>query len=275
VSGPQRESAVRIVLLYPELLGTYGDGGNAVILAQRLVWRGIGAEVVHVAADDPVPADGDIYVLGGGEDGPQVEATRSLAAGGVLHRAVDRGAVVFAVCAGMQLVGTRFPGADGSPVEGLGLLDCATERTGEPRAVGELLVLADPALGIGELTGFENHAGRTRVGPGARPLGTVVAGVGNGSTGVTADRQRTEGAVAGDARVVGTYLHGPGLARNPALADLLLGWVVGDLPPLGDAHRGVDAECDLLRAERLAAVRAGNLDGVLHRTWRDRILGRN
>ena len=272
------DSVVRIALLYPELLGTYGDGGNATIVAQRLRWRGIPTEVVEVTADDAVPESCELYVLGGGEDGPQVEACRQLATSGVLARRVDEGAAVFAVCAGMQLVGNAFPGADGAPVPGLGLLDCTTERTGERRAVGELLITADPTLDLGaaELTGFENHAGRTRLGPGARPLGRVVAGVGNGSIGVGADGMATEGAVAASARVIGTYLHGPALARNPALADLLARWAVGgELPPLDPDRAAVDGECDLLRAERLAAVRAGNLDGVLHRTWRDRLLGRN
>jgi lipid II isoglutaminyl synthase (glutamine-hydrolysing) len=271
---------VRIVALYPELLGTYGDGGNAVVLAQRLRWRGIPVETLMVAADQPVPDDADLYVLGGGEDGPQVEAARQLARQGSLHRAVDRGAAVFGVCAGMQLLGTTFPGRGGAEEEGLGLLDCATERTGEDRAVGELLITADPTLSVGgqpvgELTGFENHAGRTRPGAGARPLGSVVAGVGNGSVGLTPDGRGTEGAVSLDTKVLGTYLHGPALARNPVLADLLLSWVVEELPPLDDRHAAVDAETALLRAERLAAVRAGNLDGVLRRTWRDRLLGRN
>jgi lipid II isoglutaminyl synthase (glutamine-hydrolysing) len=271
---------VRIVVLYPELLGTYGDGGNAMVLAQRLRWRNIPVETILVAADQPVPDDADLYVLGGGEDGPQVEAARELARQGSLHRAVNRGAAVFGVCAGMQLLGTSFPGRGGADVEGLGLLDCATERTGEDRAVGELLITANPDLvvggqSVGELTGFENHAGRTRIGPGARPLGSVVAGIGNGSVGVAPDGRGTEGAVALDTRVLGTYLHGPALARNPALADLLLSWVVGDLPPLDADHAGVDDEATRLRAERLAAVRAGNLDGVLRRTWRDRLLGRN
>lgn len=288
MSEPSRtgDSAVRIALLYPELLGTYGDGGNATIVAQRLRWRGIPADIIEVTADDAIPASCDLYVLGGGEDGPQVEASRRLAAGGVLAGRVADGAVVFAVCAGMQLVGNAFPGADGESVPGLGILDCTTERTGEPRAVGELLVEADPSLGLGvdpsgtngpmQLTGFENHAGRTRVGRRARPLGRVVAGVGNGSIGTDTRGQATEGAVATDARVVGTYLHGPALARNPALADLLARWVVGgDLPALDPERAGIDAESELLRAERLAAVRAGNLDGVLHRTWRDRLLGRN
>ncbi len=283
-AAPAGDSTVRIALLYPELLGTYGDGGNAHIVAQRLRWRGIPAEIVEVTADDAVPASCDLYVLGGGEDGPQVEACRQLAASGVLGRRVAEGAVVFAVCAGMQVLGNAFPGPGGEPVPGLGLLDCTTERTGERRAVGELLANADPSLGLGTdsdgsplaLTGFENPGGRTRLGARAVPLGRVVAGVGNGSIGVGDDGVATEGAVAADGRVIGTYLHGPALARNPALADLLGRWVVGaDLPPLDAERAGVDDECELLRAERLAAVRAGNLDGVLHRTWRDRLLGRN
>lgn len=276
MSTTTRDSAVRIVLLYPELLGTYGDGGNATILAQRLRWRGIDAEVLSVGADDTVPESADIYVLGGGEDGPQVEACRQLATQGVLGRAAAAGSVVFAVCAGMQLIGTEFPGPDGQPVRGLGLVDCATVRTGERRAVGELLTTTTATLDIGELTGFENHAGRTQLGPDARPLGLVEAGVGNGSVGITSDGSRSEGVLAGDgSHVVGTYLHGPALARNPRLADLLLGWVVGDLPDLDPDHRIVDEEAALLRGERLAAVRAGNLDGVLNRTWKDRLLGRN
>ncbi|MEY2403770.1 MAG: hypothetical protein QOD38_1321, partial [Acidimicrobiaceae bacterium] len=94
-----RASAVRVALVFPELLGTYGDGGNAVVLAQRLRWRGIPAEIVRVGMDDPLPDGSDIYVLGGGEDAPQTFATARLAEVG-LARAVDAGAVVFAVCAG-------------------------------------------------------------------------------------------------------------------------------------------------------------------------------
>lgn len=262
-----RDSRPSIVLLFPELLGTYGDGGNAVILAQRLRWRGIGCDVLTVGAGDAVPQSGSIYLLGGGEDGPQVQATRQLAASGAVHRAVEGGAVLFAVCAGMQIAGRSFPGADGSPTEGLGLLDCTTVRTDEPRAVGELW--ADPSghhAALGPLTGFENHGGRTLPGEGAEVLGTVRAGVGNG------DGSEGVCATFGAGRVIGTYLHGPALARNPTLADRLLTDALGTtLDPLPD----VDAEAGALRTERLGAVRAGHLDGVAHRTWRDRLLRRN
>ena len=183
------------------------------------------------------PSDADLYVLGGGEDGPQTLAVEEIRAGRGLAGVVDRGAVVFGVCAGLQLLGEVFPGRDGVPVAGLGILDLRTER-GTVRSIGEVVAEVDPDLGIGRLTGFENHLGVTRVGPSATPLATVVAGRGNGADGV-------EGAHRG--HVVGTYLHGPVLARNPALADLLLGWVVGPLAPLEIG------EVDALRAERLVA----------------------
>lgn len=261
-------SALTIALLFPELLGTYGDGGNALILAKRLAWRGIPAEIITIEAGEVVPDSCDLYLLGGGEDGPQTEAARELIRQGAVHRAASRGAVVFAVCAGMQILGTSFPGKNGVEVAGLGLLDCRTVRTDEPRAVGELLVEATDPCPLGRLTGFENHGGRTRVGACAVPLGPVTAGVGNGDG--------TEGVVTRDpnaGRVLGTYLHGPVLARNPALADLLLAWALG-VDPAGLAPLD-DHEADRLRADRFRAVEAGHLDGVAHRTLRDRLLRRN
>ena len=227
----------RVGLVFPELLGTYGDGGNAVVLAQRLRWRGFTAEVVPIAIGDSVPRDCDIYVLGGGEDAPQTLATERLDEMRFQSVVAD-GAVVFAVCAGLQLVGTTFTAGDGSTVPGLGLLDCTTRPRGS-RMIGELVV-EPTAVDLPLLTGFENHGGITEVGAGAVPLGKVKAGFGNGAGGV-------EGAVSG--RVLGTYLHGPALARNPALADLLLTWVVGGaLEPLDEPI------IDRLRTERLRAA---------------------
>src|SRR4051812_32587722 len=133
-------STVSIAVAYPDLLGTYGDGGNAVVLAQRLRWRGIPAEVFEVHAGQPVPASCDVYVLGGGEDAPQALAAEQLARERPLHSAVERGAVVFAVCAGLQIVGRSFLIAGGREVDGLGLLDCRTQRAAVKRAVGELIV---------------------------------------------------------------------------------------------------------------------------------------
>ena len=236
--GCRGPSAIRLVWVYPDLLSTYGDRGNLLVLARRARLRGFPVEIAEVNSDQQVPVDGDIYLLGGGEDLPQILAARRLAGGGGLATAASRGAVIFAVCAGYQIVGTEFGGVDGEPVPGLGLLDIRSGR-GERRGVGEIIADVDPALGAGRLTGFENHQGVTRCGPDAKPLATVVTGVGNGDG--------TEGAYAG--RVVGTYLHGPALVRNPGLADMLLGWVAGPLQPVDPRHEDLVQQ---LRAERLA-----------------------
>src|SRR5689334_23056699 len=175
----RRPSSLRIVWVYPDLLSTYGDRGNVLILERRARLRGLGAETVLVDADQPVPRDGDIYLMGGGEDLPQILAARRLLADGGLSFVAEHGAVVFAVCAGYQLLGTEFGGADGEPMAGLSILDISSGR-GERRGVGEIVADVDARLGVPRLTGFENHQGVTRVGPGAVPLARVTLGVGNG-----------------------------------------------------------------------------------------------
>ena len=232
--------ALRLVWIYPDLLSTYGDRGNVLVLERRARLRGLPVDVIEVNSDQRIPRDGHIYLMGGGEDLPQTLAARRLTADGGLHEAVGQGAVLFAVCAGYQMVGMEFGGVDDTPVRGLGLLDISSGR-GERRAVGEILADVDPALNVPRLTGFENHQGVTRIGPRARPLSRTVLGTGNGDG--------TEGAYAG--RVLGTYLHGPALVRNPGLADLLLFWAAGSLPPL---HPDAEALAQRLRDERLAAA---------------------
>ena len=239
-NGSRGARPLRLVWVYPDLLSTYGDRGNLLVLMRRAQLRGHEVEPVEVKSDEPVPEDGDIYLLGGGEDLPQILAANRLRADGGLNRAARQGAVIFAVCAGYQLVGHQFGGVDGEPMEGLGIIDVSSGR-GEQRGVGEVVADVDPALGVPRLTGFENHQGVTRIGPGARPLARVSLGVGNGDG--------TEGAYAG--KVLGTYLHGPALARNPGLADLLLSWVVG---PLGQLDPSAEEWARQLREERLAAT---------------------
>jgi CobQ-like glutamine amidotransferase family enzyme len=247
----EKRDPVRIALIYPAVLGTYGDGGNAVVLAERLHWRGLDADIVEVEIDQPLPTDVDMYVLGGGEDSAQTLAVSRLA-DGALRTAAERGVPVFAVCAGFQILGETFLDGTGSDHPGLGLIDCRTDRLHGPRAVGELLT--DSTVdGIGTLTGYENHGGRTVLGPDARPLGQVRDGIGNGEGGV-------DGAVQGS--VVATYLHGPALARNPALADHLLAKVVGPLAPIDDS------EAEELRRERLRAVQAARRTRGWRRQWR-------
>ncbi len=238
------ESRLRLVWIYPDLLSTYGDQGNALIVERRALMRGIEVERVDVRSDQPVPTSGDIYLIGGGEDRPQRLAAERLRRDPGLATAVGAGAALLAVCAGYQIIGNEFIDDLDQSEAGLGLLDVRSGR-GAPgkRCVGEVLAEVDPALGLPVLSGFENHQGVTHVGPGAKPLARVTHGNGNG----TGDG--TEGAYAG--RVIGTYMHGPVMSRNPALADLLLTWATGvPLTPLGDHWH------EQLRSERLRTVRA-------------------
>ncbi|EID13870.1 type 1 glutamine amidotransferase [Mycolicibacterium phlei] len=234
------ESTVRIGLVLPDVMGTYGDGGNSVVLRQRLRLRGFDAEIVEITLDEPVPAELDLYTLGGAEDYAQRLATKHLLRYPGLQQAVSRGAPVLAICAAIQVLGHWYETSAGERVEGVGLLDVTTTPQAE-RTIGE--VVSEPLLpGLTErLTGFENHRGGTTLGADAAPLARVISGAGNRAG------DGYDGAVQGS--VVATYLHGPCLARNPQLADYLLSKVVGELAPLQ-----MD-EVDLLRKERLAAPR--------------------
>ncbi len=240
-----RGDAVEVVLVYQSLLGIYGDRGNATVLMKRLAWRGFDPVLTVVEPGDRLPDTGQVYLLGGGEDSAQISAARGLQADGGLHRAVDRGAAVLAVCAGYQIAGKSFTVGDNEEaIEGLGLLDVTSTR-GPVRAVGEILSRWIGADGDDQwITGFENHGGYTRLGPAAKPLAMVQHGIGNCDDG-------TEGAVSGT--VIGTYPHGPLLARNPALADHVLELALNTkLKPL------LRPEVTELRRQRLVAVRRLN-----------------
>jgi CobQ-like glutamine amidotransferase family enzyme len=251
-------SAIGIVQLYPTLMGTYGDGGNIAVLRRRALARGLDVQVVVVGPEDPVPVGADLYVLGGGEDAGQVVAATRLRESKALNTAADAGAAVFAVCAGLQVLGHDFEVAGGKIEPGVGLLDATTRRR-EPRAVGEVLARPLPEVGLPVLTGYENHGGGTALGPDARPLAKVLSGIGNGSGGPGGDG--LEGAVQGT--VIATYLHGPVLARNPELADRLLAMATGaELAPLDSPY------VESLRAEREAYARSGKLSAESARTPR-------
>ena len=233
---------VRIGLVLPDVMGTYGDGGNAVVLRQRLRLRGIAAEIVEITLADAVPDSLDLYTLGGAEDYAQRLATRHLLRYPGLQLAAARGAPVLAICAAIQVLGHWYETSSGERVDGVGLLDVTTSPQPERTIVEG--VSTPPIDGLTQpLTGFENHRGGTTLGTDARPLAAVVTGAGNRlGDGV-------DGAVQGS--VVATYLHGPCLARNPELADMLLSAVVGPLDQLDLP------EVEQLRRERLAAPRRG------------------
>jgi CobQ-like glutamine amidotransferase family enzyme len=243
-------TAVRLCHLYPAEMNIYADRGNIAVLRSRLAWRGLGLEVVETGLGAPVdPGAHDMYYLGGGQDRDQAVVAEDLAAvkGAALREAASGGAVVLAVCGGFQLAGHGYTALDGSRMPGIGLLDLDTVA-GTTRLIGNLVIACDLDGEERLAVGFENHAGRTTLAPGARPLGRVVHGHGNtGSDGV-------EGAVQG--RVVGTYLHGPLLPKNPWLADLLLRWALehrgadADLAPLDDGLEDAAREVAVRRARR-------------------------
>ncbi|AGP31770.1 type 1 glutamine amidotransferase [Corynebacterium terpenotabidum] len=266
-----------IGLVLPDVLGTYGDDGNALVLRQRARMRGIDAEIHRITLGDAVPEMLDVYTVGGGEDVAQILAAEHLIADGGITRAANAGRPILAICAGLQVFGRSFRASD-RMVDGLGLLDATTSSL-QHRMIGELR--SDPNLqGFGvtagalgtagvltePLTGFANHQGATLLGPDAAPLGYVTEGVGNTDAhgalhaGLSQERAKKEvyyeGAVQGS--IVATYMHGPVLARNPQLADLLLaaamGTTVAELPPMTSTFaEQLTAEVATLRAERLKA----------------------
>jgi len=234
------ESTVRIGLVLPDVMGTYGDGGNALVLRQRLRMRGIDAEIVEITLADPVPETLDIYTLGGAEDSAQRLATRHLQRYPGLQRAAAKGIPVLAICAAIQVLGNWYETSAGERVDGVGLFDVTTAPQ-RVRSIGEVATAPLLAGLTQPLTGFENHRGGTTLGADATGLGRVTKGVGNGVG------DGLEGVVQGS--VIGTYMHGPALARNPELADHLLTRALGgrELEPLDLP------EVDRLRRERLRA----------------------
>ncbi|MDK8241745.1 type 1 glutamine amidotransferase [Corynebacterium coyleae] len=251
-----------IGLVLPDVLGTYGDDGNALVLQERARLRGIDVHIERFLLNDDIPATCDIYTLGGGEDSAQLIAAARLNASPGLQAAAADGRPVFAVCAGLQVLGHTFR-AHGEEVEGVGLLDITTSPL-DTRATGELLSEPTQAGITAELTepltGFENHMGATVLGPEAQALGVVTRGVGNGvpagagaaATAAPCTATRTDAKVDGvvQGSVIATYMHGPALARNPQLADLLIARAL-DVPLAELAPLDLE-DVTQLRRERLA-----------------------
>ena len=251
-----------IGLVLPDVLGTYGDDGNALVLRERARLRGFDVHIERFLLNDDIPATCDIYTLGGGEDAAQLIAAARLGASPGLQAAAADGRPVFAVCAGLQVLGHTFR-AHGEEVEGVGLLDITTSPL-DTRATGELLSEPTQAGVTAELTetltGFENHMGATVLGPEAQALGVVTRGVGNGvpagagaaATAAPSTATRTDAKVDGvvQGSVIATYMHGPALARNPQLADLLIARAL-DVPLAELAPLDLE-DVTQLRRERLA-----------------------
>ncbi len=237
---------LRICHLYPDVLNLYGDGGNVRALENRLRWRGLEASVTPVplgAGDDL--AGYDLIFIGGGQDFEQELLLADLAGGrgADLRGAIADGVTVLAVCGGYQMLGEYYQNQAGRRCGFLGAVDFHTEA-GETRMIGNFAFRCGAESGGSVVAGFENHSGRTRLGPGVRPLGHVLKGYGN------------NGGDGGEGvrflNVFGTYSHGPVLPKNPALCDAILETALArkygaySLEPLPDAEE---------RAARAAAFK--------------------
>jgi CobQ-like glutamine amidotransferase family enzyme len=203
--------------LYPDLMNIYGDRGNILTLLRRAEWHGLEASVVELGRGAATQMDEvDVFFFGGGQDREQALIYDDLRQfkQASLQQAVASGAQVLAVCGGYQLLGHYYQTGDGERYDGIGLIDVRTEA-GKKRFIGDVVVLsAIDGLTPSTLVGFENHSGRTFLGPNAKPLGKVLKGHGNNGS----DHQ--EGCVQGG--VIGTYMHGSLLPKNPHLADHLI-----------------------------------------------------
>ena len=207
-------SVITLVHLYPREMNIYGDTGNVRVLAKRLEWRGIETRIVPVSVGDPLPSDADILLGGGGQDAAQGEiGTDFVSRGAELRAMADDGVVMLAICGSYQMLGHEFVTQEGLRIGGVSVLDVTTRGT-QTRLIGNNSVDTAATIDAGRLVGYENHSGMTELGSGVRPLGSTQTGRGNNG------RDRTEGAVRDN--VIGTYLHGPVLAKSPRFADDLI-----------------------------------------------------
>ncbi len=243
------ERTLRVCALYPDLMNIYADRGNVLLLERRCAWRGIGFEAVPSGLGEGIDPDAhDLFYIGGAQDRDQALCAQDMVdtKRDALHAAAAAGKIVLAVCGGFQLLGHHYELGD-ERIPGIGLVDLHTVRDPGPRLIGNVAIAVRlPGLdGERVLAGFENHGGRTHLGPGEQPLGRVLKGHGNtgasGFEGVLRDH------------VVGTYLHGPLLPKNAWFADWLIATALGldePLAPLDDElERAAHAD-----ARRVAGV---------------------
>jgi CobQ-like glutamine amidotransferase family enzyme len=240
---------LRVLWLYPDHMNIYADRGNIAVLERRCTWRGIRFSLATAGPGDCFAPDAhDLLYVGGGQDRDQalvahdlVEVKRE-----AIEQALARAAALLAVCGGYQLLGHTYELPGGEALPGLGIVDLHTVREPGERLIGNVVIEADPGGGARRLAGFENHGGRTYLGPREQPLGRVLSGFGNNG------RDNGEGIQRG--HLIGTYLHGPLLPKNAWLADVLIEWA---LEARYGEHRRLDPLDDRLEERAHAsAVRA-------------------
>ena len=238
--------------LYPDLMNIYGDRGNILTLLKRAEWRGLETQLIEIGRGpaNKQMEDVDLFFFGGGQDREQAliyDDLKQHKQDSLQGAVEENGAQVLAVCGGYQLLGHYYQTADGRRFDGIGMIDVTTQA-GRKRFIGDVVVKTDiEGLTPTSLVGFENHSGRTFLGPNAKPLGRVLVGKGNNGS------DRTEGAI--QSNITGTYLHGSLLPKNPHLADYLIGKALtrrggGALSPLDDSAELAAHGWMLQRAQR-------------------------
>jgi lipid II isoglutaminyl synthase (glutamine-hydrolysing) len=236
---------LRLLHLYPDAMNLYGDRGNVLAFYQRMAWRGLSLEIMHA----------DIVFMGGGQDAQQMAVVEDLHAhkADALRALASEGAQFLTVCGGYQFLGHYYRPHTGEELRGLSILDAHT-MAGNTRFIGNVALRCETSEGERSLVGFENHSGKTYLGEGVTPLGAVVHGVGNNGEDAF-EGARTES-------IIGTYLHGALLPKNPWLTDAILTQAmvrrhgqhaVNDFLPLEDSLATAAQEEALLVAKSKAA----------------------
>lgn len=203
--------SIKIVQLYPHDMNIYGDWGNVLTIQRRLEWHGYTPEIISYNQGDVFPEDADIIIGGGGQDSGQDKVQADLLKiSDRLHALAADGVPMLVICGLYQLFGKFFKTKDDHMIEGIGLLDVETHG-GPERLIGNIVTNSEQ---FGQIIGYENHSGLTYLGSDVRPLGKVERGAGNNG------QDESEGARMHN--VIGSYLHGSLLPKNPSLADWLI-----------------------------------------------------
>jgi len=205
------DRTIKVLQLYPRDMNIYGDSGNTLVLTQRIKWHGYTPELVSYNPGDKFPVDVDIVIGGGGQDSGQDKIQEDLLKiGDTLKQLAENGTPMLMICGLYQLFGKFFKTSDGHVIQGIGLFDIET-HAGPERLIGNIITQSPD---FGDIIGYENHSGQTFLGEGVSPLGTIIKGAGNNG------QDDTEGARYKN--VIGSYLHGSLLPKNPAIADFLI-----------------------------------------------------
>lgn len=242
---------IRICHLYPDLLNLYGDRGNVICMKKRLEWRGIDCAVTELPLGETAQLSRfDLFFIGGGQDFEQEVLLEDLARGKAreIKAAVNDGKTFLAICGGYQMLGQYYETWDGIRCDFIGALDLCTIGA-KTRMTGNYMYECPPENGGCTVVGFENHSGKTRLGPGLKPLGKIVSGFGNNG------EDGTEGVRYNN--VFGTYSHGPVLPKNPGLCDFILSTALG--------RRGLNSELAPLD-DRLENAAHGSMEAKIRKT---------